>query len=100
VNALVSLFGGLATVVSGLVLSFYILLEEPRAKVMLKQVIPDKERYDIIYSVMKRISRQLGSWVRGQLTIMLIVAVLNTVVFALLGLPSPLALGSWAGLFW
>lgn len=98
VNTVVSLFGGLAAVITGLVLSFYVLLEEPRAKQLLKQFIPDKERYEIIYDVLKIISKQLGAWVRGQLTIMAIVAVLNSLVFFILGLPSPLALGSWSGL--
>jgi predicted PurR-regulated permease PerM len=96
-NAILSFFGGLASVVTGLVLSFYLLLEEKNAREFLHQIMP-RDKFEPAYAMLRKISHQLGAWIRGQLTIMLFVGVLNVVVYALIGVPSPLPLGLWSGL--
>lgn len=90
-------FGGIATLITGFVLSFYLLLEEKNAREFFHQILP-ADRYQAVYSTLYKISVQLGAWVRGQLTIMLVVAVLNAITYAIIGIPSPLALGIWSGL--
>lgn len=97
VNAVANFFGGLTTLIIGLVLSFYLLLEEKNAKEFLHQVMPT-DRYQAAYITLRKISAQLGAWIRGQFAVMMVVGVLNVLAYFLLGLPSPLALGIWAGL--
>jgi predicted PurR-regulated permease PerM len=96
-SAILGFFGGIATVVTGLVLSFYLLLEEKNAREFLYQVMP-RNRFEPAYATLRKISHQMGAWIRGQLTIMLFVGVLNAIVYAIIGVPSPLPLGVWSGL--
>ena len=96
-SSIVSLFGGMILVLTGLVISFYLLLEEKNAREFFHQILP-RNRYQAIYETIRKISSQLGAWIRGQLTIMLAVAVLNIVAYTVIGLPSPLPLGIWSGL--
>ena len=95
-STLLTVFGGIATLVSGLVLSFYLLLEEKSAREFFHQIMP-ADSYQAVYNTIRKISVQLGAWIRGQLTIMLTIAILNAIAFAILGIPSPLALGIWSG---
>lgn len=91
------IFGGLATAVTGLVLSFYLLLEEDNAKEFFHQILP-QHRYKAVYHTVSKISDRMGSWVRGQLLLMAIIGVANLVVYLVIQLPSPLPLAVWAGL--
>ena len=90
-------FGGLATVLTGLILSFYLLLEEKNARDFFHQVLPHN-KFKAVYTTIKKISLKMGDWIRGQLLLMLIIGVCNFVAFFFLGIPSPLALGIWAGI--
>lgn len=96
-STVVTFFGGLFTVVTGLILSFYLLLEEKNARTFFHQVLP-QHRFEPVYKTVSKISEQLGAWIRGQFTIMLIVGILNVIAFAAVGIPSPLPLGLWSGL--
>lgn len=96
-GAILSFFGGLASVVTGLVLSFYLLLEEKNAREFLHQIMP-RNRFEPAYAMLRKISHQMGAWIRGQLTIMLFVGLLNVLVYAIIGVSSPLPLGLWSGL--
>jgi predicted PurR-regulated permease PerM len=95
--ALATLFGGVIAVLTVLVLSFYLLIEENSARIFLSQVLP-ADRYKTVYAVAKKISIQLGAWVRGQFIIVLAVMLLNSAVYAALGMPGWLPLGVWAGI--
>ena len=94
-NAL-TFFGGVATLATGLVLSFYLLLEEKNARDFFNQVLP-QSRFEAVYDTVTKISERMGGWVRGQLLLMLIIAVLNFISYAVIGVTSPLPLGLWAG---
>ncbi len=96
-SAALSFFGGLASVVTGLVLSFYLLLEEKNAREFLHQIMP-RNRFEPAYAMLRKISHQMGAWIRGQLTIMLFVGLLNVIVYTIIGVSSPLPLGLWSGL--
>ena len=93
----VSIFGGLATIFTGLVLSFYLLLEEKNAKDFFHQVLP-QNRFEPIYKTVSKISERMGSWVRGQLLLMAIIGFTNLVIYIIIDVPSPLPLAIWAGL--
>ncbi len=96
-QGLMGVFGGIATLVSGLVLSFYLLLEEKNAREFFHQVFP-RNRYMAAYNTVQKISDQMGMWIRGQLTVMLLVGILNFIAYLAIGVPSPLPLGIWSGL--
>ncbi len=96
-QAVLGVFGGIATLVSGLVLSFYLLLEEKNAREFFHQVFP-RNRYLAAYTTVQKISTQMGMWIRGQLTVMLVVGILNFIAYLFIGVPSPLPLGIWSGL--
>jgi predicted PurR-regulated permease PerM len=93
----VPFFGSLATVVSGIVLSFYLLLEEKNAKEFFHQLLP-QHRFEAVYDTVSKISERMGSWVRGQLILMVVIGLSELVIYLLLGLPTPLPLGLWSGI--
>lgn len=90
-------FGGLATFLTGLVLSFYLLLEEKSAQVFFYQVLP-RDRYEAVYTTVMKISNTIGSWARGQFFLMGIIWIANFILFLIMGVPSPLPLSIFAGL--
>lgn len=90
-------FGGVATFITGLVLSFYLLLEEKNARVFFNQILP-KNRFEAVYTTVMKMSDRMGAWARGQLTLMGIIAVANLILLAVVGMPSFLPLAIWAGL--
>lgn len=96
-NTTLNFFGGLATVLTGLVLSFYLLLEEKNAREFFHQVLPH-HRFEAVYKTVSKISERMGHWVRGQVLLMLIIGFSNLVVYLFIRLPSPLPLAIWAGL--
>lgn len=92
-----SFFTGFITFLSGLVMSFYLLLEEKNAKDFFHQVLP-RHRFQAVYTTVQKISEKMGYWIRGQLILMLTIAAMNYIAYLLIGVPTPLALALWAGL--
>jgi predicted PurR-regulated permease PerM len=93
----VGALGRIATVVAGIVISFYLLLEEKNAKDFFAQILP-RNRYKPVYEITNKISERLGRWLRGQVTLMLIIGAIDYVVYLIFRLPTPLPLAAWAGL--
>ena len=91
------LFGAFATLISGVAISFYLLLEEENAKHFFHQILPQKE-YEVVYETVNKITSQMGSWVRSELLLMLTVAVANFFLLLILGVHTPLPLATWSGL--
>jgi predicted PurR-regulated permease PerM len=96
-QAVAGVFGGIAALVTALVLSFYLLLEEKAAKQFFHNILPPN-RFEAVYKTVRKISEQMGSWIRGQVTVMAIVGLLNVLIYWAIGVPSPLPLGIWSGL--
>ncbi|MEI6477660.1 MAG: AI-2E family transporter [bacterium] len=92
-----SFFGGVVMVVTGAVISFYLLLEEENARAFFRQVLPHN-RYEAVYGAVRKIADRMGSWVRGQVILMVIIGLSSLVAYYLLHLSSPLPLAIWAGL--
>lgn len=92
-----SVFGGFVTAVTVLVLSFYLLLEESRAKHTLDNILP-KNQTDRTYKILNKFSEKMGSWFRGQLLLMLIIGVLDYTLLTIFRVDGSLALGFWGGL--
>lgn len=90
------LLGGVATVITVLVLTFYMLLEGPVIKRGFLALFP-KEPREQVDGVLKDIAAKFGGWLRGQLILGVIIGVAAAVGMAAIGMPYPILLGIVAG---
>lgn len=78
------------------VLAFYWIVERASIKrVLLRSVSADRARE--VNSIWMEVELKLGGWVRGQLSLMLLVGVVAGLGFSLIGLPNAALLGVGAG---
>ena len=92
------LIQGLISIVTTLMVGFYWLTEKPTIKrVFLSSFISEGRRTRAL-SVWDNIETKLGGWVRGQLILMLIVGVVVSIGYSMIGLKFALLLGVLAGL--
>jgi predicted PurR-regulated permease PerM len=85
-------------IVLALVISLYLLVDGPRFGTRSLAIIPPQHRAKALF-LQDNVSRVLGGYLRGQLTLAVIIGVLAGVGTALLGLPYAVVLGVLAGLF-
>lgn len=97
INTTLGVFGGLFTLFTILVLTFYLLLEEKAARHFLANVLPPRSKESVFF-LLNKISVKMGAWVRGQLMLMLIIGVLDFIILLVLQVPAPLPLALWGGL--
>lgn len=90
--------GMILDIVLALVISLYLLVDGPRFRERSLAIIPPQHRAKAVF-LQDNVSRVLGGYLRGQLTLALIIGVLAGVGTALLGLPYAIVLGVLAGLF-
>ena len=98
VGTLAEVGGMILDVVLALVISLYLLVDGPRFSARSLAIIPTQHRAKALF-LQDNVSRVLGGYLRGQLTLALIIGVLAGVGTALLGLPYAVVLGVLAGLF-
>ena len=98
VGTLAEVGGMILDIVLALVISLYLLVDGPRFRERSLDIIPPRHRAKALF-LQDNVSRVLGSYLRGQLTLALIIGVLAGVGTALLGLPYAVVLGVLAGLF-
>ena len=91
-----TIFSNVITIILLLVLTFYLLLEredlEKRAAALF---VGQEER---VRKLLVNIEEKLGSWLRGQLFLSLIIGILTFIGLTLLQVPYALPLAIWAGL--
>jgi len=80
-----------------LVLAFYLLLEQDAIKNFLHQTVPG-ERKEKIFEITKKIGQKMGGWLRGQVLMMLIIGVADSIALVSLGIPYALTLAVWGGI--
>lgn len=80
-----------------LILSFYMLLEENELKDYMDQNIPIAQK-DRIFPVIRKIGLKMGDWFRGQLSLMIIIGILDGIALLILGVPYALVIAIWGGL--
>lgn len=97
-NIISSTFNGIFTVVTVLVLSFYLMLERDQLYKKAVWFTHDKEMLKKIRIFIDEAEEQLGGWVRGQLLLMLIVGIATYIGLILLRIPYALPLALTAGL--
>ncbi len=79
------------------VLAFYWLVERASIKRVALRAVPVRHARDV-NTVWMEVEEKLGGWVRGQLILMLAIALAATAGYLVLGLPNPALLGVVAGL--
>lgn len=92
-----SIFGGVVTALTIIVLSFYLLLEDKRAKKTLNVIVPVSQ-IDRTYKIINKFSEKMGAWVRGQLILMVVIGILDFIVLTAFKVDGSLALATWGGL--
>ena len=98
IATIISIFGGLISALAILVISFYLTLNARESKKYLVSLVPAK-RKEYIDSLIDRLQIKMGSWLRGQLLLMLIVGILVFIGLYFLGVKYALILALIAGLF-
>jgi predicted PurR-regulated permease PerM len=96
VGGTVSLIGTLSTVVLVPVFAFYFLHDFDRIIALWRDLLPANLRADVVVTA-RQVDRVLSDFVRGQLTVMGIMATLYTVGYALVGVPLAVPIGLLAG---
>jgi len=92
-----AIFSSIFVVITILVLSFYLLLEWKRfVKVATSPFSPKQERK--ITSTIAKVENGLGRWIRGQLTLSIVVGVLTYIGLTILQVPFALPLALIAGI--
>ncbi len=90
--------GGIFTLIIIFVLSFYFTVEENNFKKFIRSITPTKHR-PYIEDLVKRIQGQIGLWLRGQLTLGLIVGVFIFIGLTVLNVKYALILALLAAIF-
>jgi len=95
--AAVTIFGGLVSFVTVLVLTFYLLLERESIINVLIDFLPVAHK-DKILSVFQKAGVKIGAWFRGQLILCLAIGVIDFIILAIFGIPYALVLGILGGI--
>lgn len=95
--AIGGVFNALVGAIVVLVLSFYIIVEESAMKTLFQNIIPS-EHQELASDLLWRVTSRLGDWLRGQLTLGVVIGLLYFVAFTLMGLPYALLLALFGGL--
>jgi predicted PurR-regulated permease PerM len=94
----VSMIHVLITIVIGIVLSVYILLDLPKIQRGFRSMLPERRR-DEITGLAEKIGSALGGFFRGQLLVALFVGVASAVGLSLVKIPFAAVVGLVAGVF-
>lgn len=93
----VGFIGGIVAVVTVFVLSFYLLLEQESVRKFVQNLVPT-DHVERVFMVMGKIGQKMGSWLRGQGLLMLVVGLADGIALSILGVPYALILAIWGGL--
>ena len=96
-NIIVNIFSNVITVLMTVVISFYLLLEHKKINDLIAKLI-NPQKMDSISNTIQTIEQRLGGWVRGELILMLSIAVFTYLGLTILGIDSALPLAILAGL--
>ncbi len=96
-STVAGIFGGFATLILVLVLTFYMVVEEADAKRMFRHFAPKKYQPYLV-GLAGRMQEKLGYWLRGQIVLMLLVGLLTYIGLLIAGVDYALVLAIFAGL--
>ncbi len=96
-GTLTSIFGGISGLVVVLVLSLYIIVEESAVLHLFRSAVPT-EYQKLASQVSWQVIDKLGSWMRGQLVLCLIIGIMYFIGLSIIGVPYALLLAIIGGL--
>ena len=94
---LTSIFSGLGILLVSLIIGFYMLLNFSSISKFFISLFPKKYRYEL-NELLKSTNEQVYNFVKGTLFVSLVIFVVNSIIFAIIGLKSPLLFGLICGL--
>lgn len=95
-GTLSSVFGGVASFLTVLVISFFMSIEENGPRKLIQSLAPVKYQPYLVQLVAK-VQQKMGDWLRGQLLLSGIIAVVTYIGLTLLGVKFALVLALFAG---
>ncbi len=96
-STITGFFTGVAAFVLVLVLAFYMVVEEDAARRFFKNLAPE-EYQPFLGTLFMKMQKRIGSWLRGQLVLGVVIGLAVYVGLTILGVPYALVLGLIAGL--
>lgn len=90
-------FGGVVAIVTGLVMFTYLLLDEKGLKKTLLSFFPER-KHDLATMIYKKVADKAGNWLRGQMSLGLIIGVIDLIGLLIIGVPYALTLAVLSGL--
>ncbi|MEA2056553.1 MAG: AI-2E family transporter [Patescibacteria group bacterium] len=93
-STLTSLF----TTLTFFVISFYLMVDEPKLHLKISWLTKDKKHIKLARKFLDDIKTQLGGWVRGEIILMTIIGVMTYLALTIIGLPYVLPLALIAGI--
>jgi len=97
VTTLVSIFGGVVSAIVIFALTYYSLVEKEGVRRLVALFIPVVHKKKL-YDTIQKVSAKLGSWLRGQLVLMIAIGVIDGTILTALGIEYALTLGLLAAL--
>lgn len=95
-SIITKIFGGFASFILVIVLSFYLVVQHDGIQSFLRTIIPPTHR-DYALDLWKRSERKIGLWMQGQLLLIVLVGFLTYIGLSLLGVKYAVLLGVLAG---
>jgi predicted PurR-regulated permease PerM len=80
------------------IIAFYLLVDLPHIRVVLRGLVPERARGDVMV-VARRLGRAIGGYFRGQLAVAFVVGTMSSIAMLIIDLPFWLIVGMVAGLF-
>ncbi len=97
-GTLSTIFGGVAAFLTVLVISFFMTMEENGTKKLIQSLAPEKYQ-PYLNQLIGKIEHKMGSWLRGQLLLCIIIAAASFIGLTILGVKFALVLALLAGFF-
>jgi predicted PurR-regulated permease PerM len=88
----------LITLIIGIILSIYILLDMPKIKRTVRSILPEGRREEVI-GLAEKVGDVMGSFFRGQLLVAVFVGIASAVGLTVVGIPFAAVVGLIAGVF-
>lgn len=89
--------GGVFSIITILVVSFYLLLERDNIIASIVKLFPKKSQEEVSNTIYK-VEFKLGAWIRGQLVLSLFIGSITWIALTVLGVPFALPLALLAGI--
>lgn len=96
-NVVSGVVGGVVGLLTVLVIAFYYLMEKRwLRRLVLDEIVPEQRAR--VNRIWENVEAKVGDWLRGQLLLCLVIGLLATIGYGVMGIPFWPLLGFWAGL--